>query len=350
MATGCENGSVQRPGVLEIPKAQPWRAITCTTIRRAVFMGALASTLILTACSALPGGTAMGAKASPTATAIPVVPLAQDNPTISADSDGLHIDGNFTCPRYEVLATSRLSYDATEIRQIETYYSTTQSYPFPAHPLGLPDSMSIVEGSGGSQYYGDCAANIELANTSSQTIQVERVGVSLLARPQPNTYTYRLIDICSLTGIDEFYRSPYCPAAHGGQTVCSGFTTDVELTAGTSGAVYDGVPKPVYKQDDHGRPCSPQMTLNPTDADEVKIHFDAGAFRFSVALHLTLLTADGEKTVTVSQFPSALTFSAPNQFSCYKLTGTTFSLEYQGAQALEIPQEPPNWDCVRLTD
>src|SRR5581483_8760737 len=71
-----------------------------------------------------------------------------------------------------------------------------------------------------------CSVTLTLTNAGTMPIQIPKVSVRLKAPPQSNSYQYRLIDICSTSGLN----LPYCPitgSAGGGS--CSIYYAAIHL-------------------------------------------------------------------------------------------------------------------------
>lgn len=278
------------------------------------------------------------ATASATASAAGDTPMAQPQ-HMEYKGNGLYIETTLSCREYAVLATNRTTYDVGEIRALTDYTNSIQLYTddengdvvtlLPTIPEGPtpkpPSTLALATG-------GPCEAHIEITNTGSSTAIVERAGARLLADPRPNLYSYRLIDLCSM---GHGGSNGYCNAYYGGGPECDTYSATIPLSNGSVGTIYSAEPISSDPTD-----CPAQMNVPPgSSAVILDEAFSASNQIFSVALQLTVMTSDGEKTLTLSQPSSPLIFAADTQFTCYALQGATFVVESKGADALinEIP-------------
>jgi len=186
-----------------------------------------------------------------------------------------------------------------------------------------------------------CEAVLTLINTGNTSIQIPKIGVQLKARPQPNTYQYRLIDLCS------FQPQPQgqevgCFSPQGGGGGCNVYFATFQLGLGEKNDVFSAVPQGT----NYSLPGFPDcgiLTLAPTAQVQLSINFSLAASTpnnliYSIVPIFTVNTAQGEQRLALSQLSTTLAFAGINQFSCYGLQGTTFVL-------LKSTVIPPHW-CV----
>lgn len=264
------------------------------------------------------------------------------NTIVSTDVSGLHIDGYFYCAAWTVLAGSQLAYDAGQIQAMQTYLAdpyvlwTAGSTP---STLRLPPTLRLAEGD------QTCVLYLQLTNTGAGSIQIARAGVKTLAQPQPNTFSYRLIDVCSVVSPESQTAHSVCAPERGGSPMCGYYSMTVQLASDASvGSITDGTPTPDPKTAEDGTPCPTAMVINPTDSAFITVNLSSNrlSLAYQVLPSLTLRTARGLQTVTLAQFPSSLAFAAPSQFTCYALQGDTFTVEARGNAALSALASTPS--------
>jgi hypothetical protein len=281
--------------------------------------------LLLAACGSQGKPQTTGSRPSGSGTsASSDLPVSQAQ-HIVCNGDSLHVEGWIECPQYTVLAQNRLTYDAGEIQTIKNYYNPQSGA---GQQPQMPSSLAIVSG-------GPCTASIELTNTGSTPVIVEKVGIQLLTTPHHNTYQYRLIDQCSLFS--------GCIPGGTGSPACFFHQASVHISGTNVGAVYDSPPSPTFDTVPGGEVCPSQLTIGPSPDETyyLDVDFSADNLIFKSAIELKLITAEGAKTLTLSQFPTTLVFANNDQVSCYALHGTTSMLEYKGAAALANPFTEP---------
>jgi hypothetical protein len=234
-----------------------------------------------------------------------------------------------------VLASNRTTYSQDEIAQIDAYVSNNfgawnflsgKAVPPPTLRWVLGGAMDPIPGtyeSSAAEFYPLlCRAELSLTNTGNTAIQIPQVGVRLEERPQQNSYHYRLIDACTVipqSQIDQFG----CTPSQGGNPGCAEYTASIQLGLGEKNDVFSAVPS---------APGCGALTIAP--AAQIYLIFDFSLASniprnliYSITPVLTVDTAQGGQTISLSQLVSTLAFANINQFSCYGLLGTTFVLE-----------------------
>ncbi len=221
-----------------------------------------------------------------------------------------------------VLGTDRLTYDTGEIQEIT-------SYAFDPHSP-LPNTIRLVPGvvsegekaqhqfkqEGPSPGNSGCKGSLEITNIGKTTIQISQIGIQLSATPKPNTYHYRLIEICTL---------PNAPS------VCPGlgarpldYTFAFQLKMSSAGTVFQGQ---MYS---NGTRINIGPTLDPGRTAEVYTSFDSSGVPdnliYSVIPELTLDISGEQRTVLLSPLENTFAFAHQDQFSCYKWQSNTFVL------------------------
>lgn len=242
-----------------------------------------------------------------------------------------------------VLASSRTTYSQDEIAQMQAYVSsgvgpisvlTRGIKPPPTLRWVLGGSVDPIPGAFDPGLdktspfeYGDnspCGASLHLTNRGYTPIQIPKVGVQLEARPQQNSYQYHLIDLCSVVPPSHELNG-YCGPQIGGVEVCHEYYAVIQLGLGEKGSVFSSVPVV---------PSGPECgTLTIAPASDVILDFQFNLTSstpenliYSILPILTVHTAQGEQTLSLSQLVSTLAFASTSQFSCYQLQGTTFVL------------------------
>ncbi len=320
--------------------------------------------IVLAACGANPvtsssptGGTAN--KPIKTPTAIPSVSptvfnLNPTNVTEDAGSLRIQLAAGFQCPNdgadgfgaqnQLVFTSDPTTYSQDGIAQIRSYIeSSGMENSGSANPSAdtpptlrwvLGGSVDQFPGAESSENYVPCGAGLILTNTGNTSIQIPQVGVQLEGLPQPNSYTYRLIDACSFAP-----QGQSCPPVGGANTTCSTYLASIKLGQGEKGAVYSATP---MGTDYQGNDCG-TLTIAPDAQVHLILIFSLAAnipknLIYSILPMFTVDTAQGKQTLPLPRLASTLAFASANQFSCYGLQGTTFGL-------LKSPSAPPNW-CV----
>jgi hypothetical protein len=307
--------------------------------------------IMLTACNTAvvtlssPSGTPSGKTAkTPTKspTSVPSkanISLQLNASNITENNGNLRIQSNygFQCPSNPtgtgfgmdrlVLASDRTTYSQAEIAQIRAYvnnnlgtgpekFLTTGAEPPPTLrwvPGGSVDSIP------GAVHDVPCLAVLALTNTGNTPIQLPTVGVQLKALPQQNTYHYRLINACSLLP-PTFIGCP--PTQGGGPGNCSFYFATIQLGPGEQNNVFSAVPG--------GSTGCGTLTISPANQVLLYITFSLAPntpknLIYSVLPIFTVDTTQGTQTISLPQLASTLTFASADQFSCYKLQGTTFT-------------------------
>lgn len=246
-------------------------------------------------------------------------PLAPDQ-HLTYNRDGIYVETSVACKQLLVLASKRLTYDAGEIHAMATYF---HNLSVANHAPPLPPTLHQVTGGAA------CTLDMEFANKGQTEYAVDQVQVRLQATPQPNTYPYRLIDVCSAPALDAAPGNT-CDHGNGGGPKCDHYRAQIALAHGHAGIAYSGRPTPTDPE-----ACAPTMIVNPSPS-AMFLHVDLSGENliYGVALQVRVVTMSGRKTLTLSQPTSKLIFAAARQFSCYTLKDTTFTLEYSGDEAM----------------
>jgi hypothetical protein len=259
--------------------------------------------------------------------------LTAENPAIDAVVAGLHVDsGGFDCGSGVVLASSRLTYDVAEIKQLRAYWLTAGSkLPATLRSVTVGFRRKFLNGGPG------CAADLQLTNTGSATVEVLRIGVKYLAVPIRNTYHYRFIDLCTTV-----YLRPNCVPGMGGVPKCGTYRASPPLGQQAVGTVATAPLVPDPDTDQYGTPCPSERPLKHGETIEIfaapSPNHSSTNLVYSMALVLVLRTASGvQQTILVPHSTSTLVDVDTSQYACYGLAGpTTFKRETQGSAALNL--------------
>lgn len=313
-------------------RAQPWSWFGASktlllVVLVVVIIGAASTGLYLSTrhasstASHLPEKKSTTTPVPPTATPIPP-PMVQFNSPASADMDGLHIqtDGIF-CDRYLVLAQPQYTYDAATIMNIQNYVNVAQyveptDAQLPANMPPLPDALTWVPGA--DQV---CTGGLDLTNTGSASIQINTIGVQFLTNAIENTYTYRLIDVCSVL------QQPGCGPGRGGYVPCD-YEADIALVGGAAGNQQQ---TPVKSSYDDPQNCPVPLTIGPSQTVNITVNISSAPAHllYKVQLTVGINDASGATTLTLpSTFDSTLVYIEPDSpnITCYGLNGNTFVL------------------------
>ncbi len=313
--------------------------------------------IMLVACGKSPVTIPSSAKPSPSNTTNQLI----KTPATTSSSSDLHLNGSqitvdrgnlriqskvgFQCPYYQigvptdqlVLASDRMTYTQDEIKQMGDYVGGNTSaasllqggkVPPPTLRWVLGGSMHPIPGTMGdgpgtsNSVYSACGGTLTLTNTGSTPIQIPRVNIRLEERPQQNSYQYRLIDACSV--MPQSYIAVYsCIPSQGNNSRCKLYTASIRLGLGGQNTVFSATPS---------TPGCGTLTLAPADQIDLTFDFSLSSnipqnLIYSILPILIVDTDRGEQALSILQLASTLAFASANQFSCYRLKGTTFVLE-----------------------
>lgn len=226
-----------------------------------------------------------------------------------------------------VLTSDRTMYSRAEIAQMSSYISEVKQYgwilsslpqgaePPPTLQWVLGGSMDSVAASSAldGRAPNPCSMDLELTNIGSTLIQIPKVGVQLEGSPHENTYSYHLINLCSLADC-------YFGGSGGGCT----YDAQIQLGSGNKGTIFSGTPQGIAEG------CN-ALTISP--AEQVFLYLDFSVAPgepqnvvYSFLPIITVDTSQGENIVNLSQMVNTVAYATANQFSCYTLQGTAFTL------------------------
>ena len=312
---------------------------------------------VLAACT--PAGTSAVATAS-TATATPSSSADTPPEAIGLKIDAMPWKSGIRCPSWidhrhaqVVAASDGRAYGADELSQMSAYaqtVATTDEHPLqvdkeipPAALLrevnGVPTSASapLDPGVTGRMFGPTCAFQFELTNVGTGVLEVTKAGVRLTGRPEANTATYRLVDMCSLGGI-----SHYCgPMLGGGPTPCGYYAALLQLSDGQAGTLSEQPPLPARAG---GRPPQcPGLVINPAQTVDLRVDlWSSQNLIFPVEPVLSVATAGGERLVPIPSQAGRAAFANADQFSCLKLQHDAFVPLFQGLDALSLDAQSPH--------
>jgi len=325
--------------------------------RRATRLAGLLATSILLVASCRFGQAS--ATPAPTPTPTPTLSLSAQptpSPTPTVTPSPLDVSlvvafgtvygrtGEPHCPNWVdhwddvVLTQSKLTYSADELsRMLPTITKTGPNYgaldpAFYAIQPGV--ATAPVPGSrpgdvASLRLSSACVFSIEVTNTGSTALQIPRAGLRLTGNPQPNQASYRLVEFCSVA-----HDTQFCgPQVGGVPRPCSVYGVEIGLENHTSGDDVMSAPEQI---DQNGQPC-PQLTLSPNQSVTIVI----GAYSTDPMIYqaepvLQVITPTAQGMVTFVQLGAVYAFADPSQFTCYRLSGSTFVVWQQGASAYDF--------------
>ena len=261
------------------------------------------------------------------------IPLSLNKAPVFADTSGLHIQSadGLQCPLRKVpmvpqgkaallapsdalvLAKDSFSYSEDEVQQMKDYVnsifnkmdSITTSYS-----VSPPSTLRWVPGS------STCSITLQVSNTGNTPVQIGSLGVQLTQPPQPNTYKYRAVDVCYLTGA-------LCGAL-GGAGDCSAYSASIDLDQHAASHTIFAV-KPDQSGDMNG--FCPPPTLQP--GETVYFHVDlhspgsqqhsVASYIYSVVPVVTVVESSGSRTLTLPSMAGTVAFVDGRQVPCYGL-------------------------------
>lgn len=290
-----------------------------------------AGLLLAAACGGAPART--GESGTPSSTPTPVIettsqptPTPHDAKLNVVYSTQRSLAQGPRCPDvadkkdHVVLGQSRLSYSSDELGKMAAELSSTWSpdgsllvsrpgVPTTTDPkLGPYDSTTSE---------ATCTAGFEVTNVGSSTVQIANAGLELTGQPMPNTQSYGMVDICSLTKLD-----PCPPGLGGGPTPCSVRAVHVRLDA--SAGQTDFLAPPRQVDFETNQPC-PTVTLKPKDSVSLFIDaYSADARIYRAIPALDVVASNGRGVLVVPSLAGVYAFADPSQMVCYRLSGNSF--------------------------
>ncbi len=240
--------------------------------------------------------------------------LAPNKDNVALDVDGLHIQESSALHCLSlVLASNRLTYDQGEIQQMSQFLKYFGGFYSPGDNRLLPSTLRWEEG-GSANIPGSCSATFQITNTGNTTIQISRVGLRIKQTPLPNTYVYRLINVCSFLP-----SGPVCNGGNGGVPgPCGEYYVNLSLKNARLNDVIGDTPVASSNN------SCPELTLTPRMSTELEISVGGPSFIYSVLPEFSVITAQGQQTLALPAFTSVVAFST--QFPCYTLQDTSLVL------------------------
>jgi hypothetical protein len=231
--------------------------------------------------------------------------------------------GNYYPTANLVLATDRLTYDSSELQQMQTYVVAINS----GHPSSIPSTLKYAQGAGTMANNSPnnfrngtgCYGAMELTNLGKDVIQIQSVNMRLTAVPQKtNSYQYRMIDLCSLIGNSNL------PCGPSGAGATPPAVYPFQLKAASKGTTFTS---------QNAGQAGPNVVLNPNASYVLPVFFyfsSLDKLTYSLTPELVLVSSNNvPQIVALPQLAATLYFADPNQFSCYTLRGDTF-VQYKG--------------------
>jgi len=261
---------------------------------------------------------------------ITIPDLLQVHYNRSIDCPLAYVDGmvRFT-PNALVLNSTRLTYDSGEIQQMAAYVNGVEHHFLYDDPgsVQVPNTMQLVPGSLTAdikqwslerrQDQG-CNGTIEITNITKAPIQLSGISAQLNTAPHQNSYSYRLINVCSLPIEDKPTQCP--PHLRGGGIE---YNYDFHLAMANANMVFEG-----QRQED---PQGPGTTIRPGDVLTADLNFTSSKTSKSPdnlvydILPILKIDVSGEqRTITLPQLRSTVSFVDASQLACYSLQGNRF--------------------------
>jgi hypothetical protein len=316
----------------------PWKShVFSATFARVAIIGALA----LTACGSVSaGGASTKSAQSPAGSAQSHDPRLFNSDTSGKGSGLLIVTKGSRCGSYLVLDRTTGAFDSATIAKMAAY-----TLPDSKYYVNDPDfTSSRGVKRGGQQYYhtlsefGDpgidetppeplqwvaggpnCFAKLEITNTGSSVIQIPSMGVTLSSDAVRNTYTYNLLNVCSVQK-DRQCHPDY--QGHGGVDTCP-YYADITQAGGKAGT---HVEAPLTPGDDPT--CSRTLTLQPGDVAKVFPTFSSLPWLYHAKLTFGVRSSAGADRLVFSSLQQNLAFVDDSTvFNCYGLNGSTFVRE-----------------------
>jgi hypothetical protein len=305
---------------------------------REVVLRLLLAGALLLGCGILnPGQSSTGRSGSTThsPTHSPPTPTTAPRPSINvrgtATSNGLQVTAELLCGLWVVLTPHAATYSAQELAAIGNFLST-HTQPLGISPIAvsydpqhLPVTLEYVPGQ------LRCTGSYELTNTSSNLIQINKVGFQNARTPAPYTYEYHLLDACLYLkdcGCGGCGASAACPYAADMQLHLNDpslVLTEIGLSDHGNGVI----PIPPGIPD-----CPNVISLRPGDTVGIEMTFNTPSktvgswFRGAPAVNVT--TASGTTTLTYPSLVNDLVFAPldshelPSPNTCVVQQGNTF--------------------------
>lgn len=244
---------------------------------------------------------------------------------ISCTPESLTVSNQRIMPAALVLATQNLTYESAEIQKMATYVNAALNAAPSTVPL--PSTLRFVPGAPPTDLslwnaFGNvCNGRLQITNIGNSTIQLSHIEMEYMGASRPNTFSYRLMDICSLpiTLPDQFSK---CPPRRGGGG--QGYAYQFQLGQGSTSTVIQG------QLTNNGGETGVGPTLDPGQVAFVSLSFVSsgtpGNLVYTVRPKLTLDMVGEQRITELPRLDSTLAFADASQFSCYTLRGDTFEL------------------------
>jgi hypothetical protein len=289
-----------------------------------------------------------GAPVAPTA----VTPALPSSVSLNVVTVGIRgsAPAGIACPLWAVLTNPEGTYTAADLQQLGAYLSNLRLAAhafYDSDPGTSPPTVQAVH-AGVAQPDAHvhswnapwCTFALQVTNIGRSTLQIPEVGLRLTGPSAPNRDRYPLVDACSVLGVNH-----YCgPQFGAGAGPCDVYHADVALGDGTPGAAFSG---PAQAFDQNLNPC-PEVTLAPNASVELVVQARSAQARdFPAEPFLKITSAAGDVIYPVPAIAGHVRFADPSQFpsqfSCYRLSGGSFTLAVSGAEAMSGAAELGAW-------
>lgn len=241
---------------------------------------------------------------------------------------GTNADGNAVAEygpsQYLVLVASVLSFDEGTVQRMRAFVNQVMTVGNQGDWISQSPPPPLAWAAGANAGTGPtdpgCLLAIELTNTSERTIQLLGFDMRLMSAPQPNTFQYREVDLCTLSG-QGTATCPPPPGSGGGPSGCSTYWPKILLDAGAVGTTYAA---PSLGEDTTQGPCDSTVAPAQTVDFYVTI-YSTRPLVYDAMPELTIATSAGNQVVALQALESPIVFADTSQFSCLALQGTSFT-------------------------
>ncbi|HEY7022218.1 MAG TPA: hypothetical protein VH349_13955 [Ktedonobacterales bacterium] len=252
--------------------------------------------------------------------------LVVKNPAGTYDSAAIRQMAQYVLPRTKNYSNARLITDPFHdyvtpdpyygvVRGGQQYFNVMQFDEEPGADKTIPDSLQWVAGG------PDCFTKLEITNTGTNAIQITSIGATLISDAVRNTYTYNLLNICSVQTDQKCHvigtgsGSPFC-TYYAEITLAGGAAgTHVEAPLNGTASELSGV-------------CALPLTIQPRDVATVFAKFSSPPWLYRTKLTFGVRSSAGASRLIFSSLQQNLAFiDNSTQFDCYGLNGSTFARE-----------------------
>lgn len=229
---------------------------------------------------------------------------AQASADITSSQVQLFIEAHgLDCGTSLVFKSIQPVYDQGTIQQISEYVSGGGSAGGE-----LPSDLQLVAGG------ATCMDEYDITNAGTQSIQISGMGLRLSKNRVQNTFSYKLLDACTLSPAPKICSCTNC----GSGTDCI-HVVDIDLSANDDASYKEGT------VDTNGDCVAGPWTVEPGDNLQVDLYVSStpvNMIYYSVTPTISLGAGSSQMILPLpSSFTSTLVFAGSNLFSCYGFHG-----------------------------